>query len=95
MLSAELLREQVAAVVTILSKTAIAEICKIIDSSFTEVYREVCLKQSELEVLRTKVRSLTGQGRAHTEWSNFGNNITPPRRSIAVQVSSEQGERLR
>lgn len=93
MLSSDLLREQVATVMTILSKTAIVEICKIIDGGFAEVYREVCLRQSELEVLRTKVRSLTGQGRAHKEWSNFG-NITPPQRSTAVQVSV-QGEWLK
>ncbi|XP_031415859.1 zinc finger protein Xfin-like [Clupea harengus] len=92
MLTAELLEEQVASVMATLTKTAVTEICKVIDSGFAEVRREVCLRQSELESLRTKVRSLTSERRGTTasvEWSSV--NKTPPRRSVAVQVSYEQG----
>ncbi|XP_076149365.1 uncharacterized protein LOC143133488 [Alosa pseudoharengus] len=92
MLNAELLQEQVASVMAILSKTAVAEICKVIDNGFAEVMLEVGLmRQSELESVRTKVRSLTGESRtktAYLEWSNV--NDTPPRRSVAVQVSEQE-----
>ena len=89
------LKEQVASVMAALTKTAVTEICKVIDSEFTDVRREVCLRQSELEALRTKVLSLTSEGRTTTAsvgWNNVCD--APPRRSVAVPVSSEQGECL-
>ncbi|XP_062375484.1 zinc finger protein 2-like [Sardina pilchardus] len=91
MLNVELLQEQVASVMAILSKAAVAEICKVIDHGFAEVKREMgIMRQRELEGLRSKVRRLTGEARAKTAYVEWSNVDAPLRRSVAVQVS-EQG----
>ncbi|KAG5285806.1 hypothetical protein AALO_G00007650 [Alosa alosa] len=81
----ETIETQIASVMEILAKTAVAEICKVVDSGCLEFRVEMCRRQKEIEALRKKVRCLTS---TRESWLGL---VPPQRRTVGVQVDTEQG----
>ncbi|KAL2096864.1 hypothetical protein ACEWY4_006071 [Coilia grayii] len=69
---------QIASVVETLAKTAVTEICKVVDSGCLKLRLEIYRKQKEIEALRTVVNCLTSER-------------TSARRTVGVQVCTDQG----
>lgn len=84
----EILETQIASVMEILAKTAVAEICKVVDSGCLEFRVEMCRRQKEIESLRKKVHSLTSE-RTSSQETWLG--LVPQRRTVGVQVDVERG----
>ncbi|KAL2096863.1 hypothetical protein ACEWY4_006070 [Coilia grayii] len=84
----ETLETQIASVMEILAKTAVAEICKVVDSRCVEMRLEMRRRQKENEALRNKMNCLTSE-RASAREAVLG-LVAPQRRTVGVQVDTEQ-----
>lgn len=89
MLNLETLESQIASVMEILAKTAVAEICKVVDSGCVELRLEMCRRQIEIETLRNRVHCLTKE---QTIPRNSLSSLSMRRRSIGVQVNTDPEE---
>ena len=85
----ETLEIQIASVMEILAKTAVAEICKIVDSGCVEFRLEMCRRQKEIEALRKKVHCLTRE-RTSTREARL-DSVAPQQRTVGVQIDMDQG----
>lgn len=58
------LRAQVASVIDALSKTAVAEIAKVLEDGVAVLRLEICRRESEVKALRSNVEALHGELRS-------------------------------